>query len=179
MDALVLEGATCCRTRRRVSQGEGDAGSGRGGARRQGTTKTASPARRSWTPRNGRGGAFETDDDGEPFQARRASTDQAAERADVTRRRTSRASVASFARLRELFRENAGNHPEEGQSADAFASLVNAAYVAESRAAAAAAAAFEEAARRDAARLAACRRVPPQRERGAARRARGRTARRE
>ena len=116
---------------------------------------------------------FETDDvvADAVFQARaaRESADWARARADVTRRvATSRASVASFARLRELFRENASfseTNSEEGLvSADAFASLVNAAYVAESRAAAAAAAAaFEEAraARRGAtlaAWLAACRR---------------------
>ena len=111
---------------------------------------------------------FETDDvvADAVFQARaaRESADWARARADVTRRvATSRASVASFARLRELFREKA-SFSEGSVSADAFASLVAAAYVAESRAAAAAAAAaFEEAraARRGAtleAWLAACRR---------------------
>ena len=100
------------------------------------------------------------------FQARaaRERVDWARARADVTRRvATRRASVASFARLLELFREKTRvSDPEtETETAtatataanapirrDAFASLVAASYVAESRAdAAAAAAAFEEASR--------------------------------
>ena len=195
-DALVLEGDVLPHAAAAFLKVEGDAV--RAEARRCSTT--------GGTTENGVSGAalldaaeraaaahFETDDvvaDAVFQRAPRAqSADWARARADVhaarrdeprLRRELRRASARAVPGKRFFF----GNQFEEGLvSADAFASLVNAAYVAESRAAAAAAAAAFEEARAPAAaarRRGVARRVPPQRERGAARvRAAGGTARRE